>query len=177
MNPKPDKFIPALYGGVIMAFISTVPFLNLVNCFCCAGLLFGGFIAVFFYKNNFTPDTPPFTSSDCIAVGTLAGVISAFLGTILSVLFLAMFGNIMAEFILNILRGMNLPEENMQMIEESLAGHKSFFYMILEFGQRIVLDTLFGLLGGLIGYNVFKPKGKSTPPPPMQEPPQVQPAA
>ena len=84
MNPKPDKFIPALYGGVIMGIVSSVPFLSAINCLCCAGIMFGGFLAVFFYKNNFTPDTPPYTTGDCMAVGALAGVVGAFVGTVLN---------------------------------------------------------------------------------------------
>ena len=83
MNPKPDKLIPAIYGGIIMGVISAVPFLNFINCLCCAGILLGGFFAVMFYKNNFTPDTPPFTSSDCMVVGVLSGVCGAVVGTVL----------------------------------------------------------------------------------------------
>ena len=121
MSPKPDKLIPALYGGIIMAIISTVPFLSLINCLCCAGLLFGGFIAVYFYKNNFTPDTPPFNSGDCMAVGALAGLISAVIGTILSLIFLSMFGNVMGEFIMKILReySTQLPEQTLDQIESA----------------------------------------------------------
>src|SRR5258708_39925789 len=94
MDQKPDKLIPALYGGIIMGLISSIPFLNLVNCLCCAGVLLGGFLAVMFYKKNFTPDTPPFTSGDCLAVGAMAGVVGAFVGTILSLIFAAIFGDV-----------------------------------------------------------------------------------
>ncbi len=179
MNQKPDRFIPALYGGIIMALISSVPFLSLINCLCCAGILFGGFMAVFFYKNNFTPDTPPFTSGDCVAVGALAGVVSAVIGTILSFLFLAMFGNVMAEFIVNALRNSNLqiPEEVYAQIEQAMNGAMTVFVVVTTFFKTLVIDVVFGLLGGLIGYSIFKPKQQpGMPPPPMAPMPPPPPA-
>ena len=45
MNPKPDKIIPALYGGIIMALVSTIPFVSFINCLCCAGIMLGGLLA------------------------------------------------------------------------------------------------------------------------------------
>jgi hypothetical protein len=163
-----------LYGGIIMALVSTVPFLNLVNCLCCAGLLFGGFIAVYFYKNDFTPDTPPFTSGDCMAVGALAGLVSAVVGTILSFIFLAMFGNVMADFIIGILRNSSaqFPEELFQQIQSSMSGRLTFVMLFVRLFENLILDVLFGLLGGLIAYSIFKPKQSATmPPPPMPQPP------
>jgi len=175
MNSKPDKLIPALYGGIIMAVISTVPFLGLINCLCCAGVLFGGLMAVYFYKNNFTPDTPPFTSGDCMAVGAMAGVFAAAIGTVLHFAFLAMFGNVMGEIILKILRNSNfqMPDEALEQVEEALQGGMTLFIAVITFFQSLVIDALFGLLGGLIGYSIFRPKQQVMPPPPMPEPPQA----
>jgi hypothetical protein len=172
MNLKPDKFIPALYGGVIMAVISTVPFLSLVNCLCCAGILFGGFMAVFFYKNNFTPDTPPYTAGDCVAVGAIAGVVGAIIGTFLSVIFMKLFGNMMGEFLVSTLKNLNvnIPEEAWKAIDESLNMVLSPFTIIMLFFKSLVIDGVFGLLGGLIGYGVYKPKPSMVPPPPMPRP-------
>lgn len=177
MNSKPDKLIPALYGGVIMALISSVPFINLVNCFCCAGILFGGVMAVYFYKNNFTPDTPPYTSGDCVAVGAMAGVISAVLSTILSLLLLAMFGNVMQNLVLEFLRNskFNIPDQAMQQIENAMRVRTGGLFIMMEFGQHLIIHTLFGLLGGLIGYSIFKPKQQVMPPPPAYRPPTATP--
>ncbi len=176
MNSKPDKLIPALYGGVIMALISTVPFVNLVNCLCCAGILFGGVMAVYFYKNNFTPDTPPFTSGDCIAVGAIAGVISAFITTILGLIMVALFGDVMQNLVMEFLRNsrFNIPDEAMQQIENALRVRTGMLFIMAEFGQHLIIHTLFGLLGGLIGYSIFKRK-QQVMPPPAARPPAVTP--
>jgi hypothetical protein len=176
VNQRPDKIIPALYGGIIMAIISAVPFLSMLNCLCCAGIMLGGFLGVYFYKNNFTPDTPPMTSGDCMGVGALAGVFGAVFGTILSVVFLALFGNIMGRFITEMLQNMNvnLPEEALTAIEESMEQGMSFISLIFQFMASLVIDAVFGLLGGLIAFSVYKPKQTPMPPSPMPPPAPIQ---
>jgi len=170
MNPKPDKLIPAIYGGIIMGVISAVPFLNILNCLCCAGIMLGGFSAVLFYKNNFTPDTPPYTSGDCLAVGALSGVFGAIVGTALSMMFLKLFGNIVGEFLVGWLRQLNLPDEALHAVEESLRESATMIIMVIRFFSSLAIDVIFGLLGGLIGYSVFKPKLPIMPPPPPSMP-------
>ena len=172
MNPKPDKTIPAIYAGIIMGLATSVPFLNLINCLCCAGFLLGGILGVMFYKNNFTPDTPSFTVGDCMAVGALAGVVSAVISTFLSVIFVKLFGNIMGEFLMDLLKNMNveIPDEAWRAIEESVNTAASPLAIIVHLFSSLVLDSLFGLLGGLIGYSVYKPKQQVMPPPPMPQP-------
>jgi small basic protein len=164
---KPEKFLPALYGGLITAVISAVPFLNFINCLCCAGLLLGGFLAVFFYKSNFTPDTPPYTSGDCMSVGALAGVFGAIAATLLTAASLMMFGNIIGKFVLEFIEGMNLdiPEEAMDAIRRGLEEGFGGGMIVVDFFINLIIYPLFGMLGGLIGYGVFKPK-----PPAVQTP-------
>ena len=87
MPEKPSKLMPALYGGVIMGVISGIPFLNLVNCLCCAGVMLGGFMAVFFYQKDLTPEKGPLTNSDSLQLGALAGVFGALVGLVLTVIF------------------------------------------------------------------------------------------
>lgn len=157
---KPDKFIPALYGGVIMGVVSAIPFVNLINCVCCAGVMLGGFLAVFFYKNNFTPDTPPLTAGDCLAVGALAGVLGAFVSVILSSVIVAVFGDVMKEFILRMFDEMtfDIPQEALEelrrAIEEAPEGAVS---MLVDLFLSLLIYPVFGLLGGLIGYGIWKP--------------------
>ena len=170
MNPKPAKIIPALYGGIIMGLISSIPFLAIVNCLCCAGILSGGFLAVLFYKKNFTPETPPFTAGDCLALGALAGVFGAVVDTILSLVFIAIFGNIAQEFLLNFVRNLNIPQEALDIIEEAVNQATSGAAIFLNFITTLISYSLFGMLGGLIGYGIYKPKQQTMPPPPMPQP-------
>jgi hypothetical protein len=164
MNSRPDKFIPALYGGIVMALLTSVPFLNFINCLCCAGVLLGGFLAVFFYSKNFTPDTPPFTVGECMAVGAMAGVVGAVLGTLLSLLFISMFGNVLLEFLQRMVVNLDLPQEALDALEKAIEERGSAFSIISDVLLNIVIDTIFGMLGGLIGYSVFKRKEAELPP-------------
>ena len=120
MPEKPNKLMPALYGGIIMGVISGIPFLNLLNCCCCAGVLLGGALAVFFYKNDLKEGMPPLTSGDAIELGALAGVIGAVIGSILTAGFLAALGNVSGEAIMGILEGFKdqMPPGTLEQMEE-----------------------------------------------------------
>ncbi len=168
MNPKPDKIIPALYGGIIMALVSTIPFIGFINCFCCAGIILGGLLAVFFYKNNFTPDTAPFTAGDCMIVGLIAGNIGAIVGSFLTLLFEQLFGNVMVDVLIEWLHSTNvdIPEESWQALEQASEGTTGFFSFLFQLVVNVFIYGIFGLLGGLIGYSVYKPKGTHMMPPP-----------
>jgi hypothetical protein len=86
MPEKPSKLMPALYGGIIIGLISGIPFLSFVNCLCCAGVLFGRVMAVFFIR-KILPLRCRLTRSDALAVGALAGLFGALFSNILAALF------------------------------------------------------------------------------------------
>ncbi len=173
MPEKPNKLLPALYGGIIMGVISGIPFLNLLNCCCCAGVLLGGALAVFFYKNDLKEGMPPLTSGDAIELGAIAGVIGAVIGSILTAGFLAAVGNVSGEAIMGVLQGFKdrMPPGTLEQMEEKIReGGFSIFQLVMS----LVIDTVFGLLGGLIGYAIFKPKPQMlNTQPPAVPPPQV----
>jgi len=170
MPPKPAKLVPALYGGIIMGLISGIPFLNFVNCCCCAGILFGGFMAVFFYKNDLTSDMPPLTSSDALAVGALAGVFGAIVACILEGALMLTLGNVAGNAIIDLILKFydragirdQLPPGALDKLQDlRMMGFSPFLIL-----RAFMIHPLFGLLGGLIGYGVFKPKMISVVPPP-----------
>ena len=167
MPEKPSKLTSALYGGLIMGAISGLPVLNIVNCFCCAGVLLGGFLSVMFYKNELSTTMPPLTSSDGMQLGALAGLFGALFGSILHILTLVAIGDVTSGMVLNILKNMNLPPEAMDAIEQSIAqaGALTAFVIVKQILISLIIDPLFGLLGGLIGFNVFKPKTPMMMPP------------
>jgi hypothetical protein len=167
MPEKPSKLMPALYGGIIMGIISGVPFLSFVNCLCCAGIMFGGFMAVFFYKKDLPPELPPnqqlFTNSDAMALGALAGVFGAILGNVITGVLLVTVGNVAGKAMYNLVIGLydsigvldKMPPDAVEQMEHGMMeGGLSATNIVISF----VIDPLFGLLGGLIGYAFLKPK-------------------
>ncbi|HLX12012.1 MAG TPA: hypothetical protein VKS81_04285 [Bacteroidota bacterium] len=168
MIPKPGKEIPALYGGIVIGIISVAPVLDLLNCLCCAGTILGGISAVTFYKNRFTPETPPFTSNDCMVVGGLAGMIGAVISTMLSTIILSMFKDTFLST-LNQYREY-VPGSTIDQMAAMLEHGIPTFLVIVALLSNFVIDILFGAIGGLIAYQMYKPKGYPLYPPPGSPP-------
>ncbi len=75
----PAKVQPALLGGVTIGVLSALP---VVNCCCCAWILFGGALASYLMQQN---HPEPIEVGDGAIVGLLAGVIGAFVWLIVSI--------------------------------------------------------------------------------------------
>jgi hypothetical protein len=110
----------------------------------------------------------PLTNSDALQLGALAGVFGAIIGTVLSAMVMALFGNVSSQIVLDILRGFEdkMPPGTMEQIEQSMSQSSELGIMgiVWMFFTSIIVDPLFGLLGGLIGYAVYKPKPGVFPP-------------
>ncbi|MGA9118912.1 MAG: hypothetical protein WB699_06060 [Bacteroidota bacterium] len=170
MQPKPSVLMPALYGGIIIAVISAVPGLNLLNCLCCAGVMLGGAMAVFFYKKDLTEGHPPLTSGDALQLGALAGVFGAILASAISAAILAAFGDVSRHLIMSFMDQYrnDIPPEAFEQMERSMAMGGGIWAITLV--TSLIVDTIFGLLGGLIGYAIWKPKPGAMPPPSYMPP-------
>ncbi|MBN2243005.1 MAG: hypothetical protein JW793_09975 [Acidobacteria bacterium] len=112
-------------------------------------------MSVYFYKKALTDEMQALTSGDGMGLGALAGLFGAVLSTILGGLIFLFFGNVMGEMILGMIQSAGVmdqmpPDQAVQM-ERQLTGF-SVLNVILSF----ILTPLFGLLGGLIGYAVFR---------------------
>jgi hypothetical protein len=170
MPEKPGKLMPALYGGVIMGVISGVPILSFINCFCCAGIMLGGFMAVFFYKKDLKESSPLLSNADGLALGALAGLVGAVVTTVLTALMHLVFGMAMGggmQRLQDMGLGDRIPPETMRMIQ-GIMSDKGLLGIAFIF--HLVIDPLFGLIGGLIGYAVFKSKVPPVMPPPPPVP-------
>lgn len=154
------KLVPALIGGGIMAVLSTVPFISLGNCLCCLWILTGGAAAAYFYNANL-PAGRTITGADGAVTGLLAGIFGALFGSILGYLFMSV-GD--SDFLNNILenavksRGDLGPEVDELMSSLRDRGNLSPAYMLIGLFFSLVLNTVFGTLGGLIGASLFKKK-------------------
>jgi hypothetical protein len=175
MPTKPDKMLPALYGGIIIAVVSTIPGLSFVNCLCCAGVMFGGLMAVYFYKNTLTPESSPLESSDGVQLGLLAGAFAAVIATVFGIIIQLMFGDVSSKMIMEFIERLSesgsIPPEAMdgirQGIAQSMEGGLQFVQIMIGLVINIILFPIFGLFGGLIGVSMFKSKQ----PPVIQQPP------
>ncbi len=166
MPEKPNKLRVSLISGVAIGFVSAIPGLNLINCCCCAGIILGGVLAVYLYKQDHADGAPPMESSDGLILGVTTGVVSAFCTTVLNLLIMVLFGDVASEFLRSfteqILEYANLPPETIEQlrsqIDASMAEAATFMGVMKELLFNLLIHPLFAMLGGLIGYSVFKPK-------------------
>ena len=160
MNPKPDKLIPSLYGGLLIATIWSVPGLNFLNCFCCAGVLLGGFLAVLLYQKDITPEMEQLTREDCTTLGIYTGIIASVAAMFIQYIVQLVFGDIAIEMMLKLAERMKVdfPPEIYQMIEEAKRQGPNIVGSIIAMFITVIPNTLFAFLGALIGWNVFREK-------------------
>lgn len=153
--------MPSLYGGLLIATLWAVPGLNLINCLCCAGVLLGGFLSVLLYQKDFTQETEPMIKNDCIQLGIYSGLIASVAAVIIQVIVTLVFGDVAVEMMMRLVERMNveMPAEFYALIEQAKEEEPNLFGSILAVFFYIVPNTLFSVLGALIGWNVFKPKG------------------
>lgn len=170
MLDKPSKQRPILFGGLVIAAVSSLPGLSLINCCCCAGIIFGGSLSTYLYQKEFRPEHPPMESSDALMVGLLAGLAGAAGATILTLLFALIAGPIEGEIVASFMERVldqlvengtipsEVADDIMTQMQDSMDNALSFGTMMTSFFFNIIIFPIFGMLGGIIGYGLFRPK-------------------
>ncbi len=169
MNQQ-SKFLPALWGGLLIGVISGVPGLNLINCACCAGVIGGGIFAVYMFRRDAGPYAQ-ITSTDGVVLGLVAGLIGAVLASILA----ALFGTASMEMLEQAKQYIDDPDAR-QMLDQLSGQGMSAGIFFISMMLNVVIYAIFGLIGGLIGASLFgknKPKPETSldePQPPVENP-------
>ena len=149
---------PALYGGLFIGVLSALPLVNAGNCCCCLWVLMGGALAVFLRQQN-TPVAV--TAAEGALVGLLAGLFGGVLAGLLSIPLHAMTSGFQQQIMERILSSNpDMPPEARDAMERMATG--AAFRTVGALIQ-VCIFTAFGLLGGLLGFAIFK---KDAPPPP-----------
>ena len=174
MNQE-GMFKPALIGGVLLGILSALPFVNLLNCFCCAWVIGGGVLAAYLYVR----DAPPVvTLGQGLLLGLLTGVIGAVVSAIFSLPFRFMLAGVGAGVMQQVLdRIPNLPAETREAMHSAFAatGFGVASFMIGTFFSLVVYSIV-AMLGGAIGVALFE-KRKPQPAVDTYQPPPPPPAA
>jgi hypothetical protein len=97
MQEKPNKWRPAIIAGLAIGAVSGLPVISFINCCCCAGILGGGVFAYYLYRQEHQEGMPPLESSDGLILGIMAGVIGAFVQTLLHGLIMVLFAGAQEE--------------------------------------------------------------------------------
>lgn len=154
-DQRPGMFVPALIGGAFAGILSGIP---LLNCLCCLWIIGGGMIAAHFLIK----DSPvSLSAGDGAIVGIFAGIIGAVVDLIISIpltpITNAYFRKLMEKF--------SEFAEDMPAGWESLLEKGAFEtsapWAILGLVINVVIFSILGALGGIIGISLFKKKNLS----------------
>lgn len=163
MNP-PNRIQPIIYGTSVMTLIAILPVLNLINVFCCAGIIAGGFIGVYTYWKQLHSSGIALTTKDGGMIGILCGILSA--------VFVTGFGLLLSLFsdtnpMLEIMKtfdeiGIQAPPEMTQYIEKFSGEFNEYGFSpsitIISFISNIILYPLFGSIGAILGVSILNKK-------------------
>ncbi len=162
------KLQPALIAGVAIGLLSGIPIVNIGNCCCCLWVVSGGALAAYLLQQK---QASPLDLGDAALVGLMAGVIGAFVSTIISLPFTMMAGAMDYQAAIDqALSSGEIPAEARQFAErlKGLTGGAAGMAVgILGFFFSLVVDAVFATLGGVVGGLLFKKTiDASLPPPP-----------
>jgi len=160
----------ALLGGIITGATIGLPVLDLLNCACCAGIILGGFLSVFFATKDEGPAGVGVSKTDALQLGVLSGVFGALFGSFLHAVVYLLAGNVAWELAGSVLSDPDIsgsiPPVLREALEESLSKQDGFSLLesLSHLMLWLVVAPLFGLLGGLLGYALLK---RNPPPSPL----------
>ena len=153
-----SRLQPALFGGLFIGVLSALPFINAANCCCCLWVVAGGVLAAYLRQQG-SPAAIP--ASEGALVGLMAGFIGGIVAVVLDIPIRALTGPMQEQFLERMMSSNpDMPPELRDILTRASAGNAVRAVSIIF---TIVIDTVFGLLGGLLGVAMFK---KNAPPPP-----------
>jgi len=151
-NQRPGMFVPALIGGVVAGVLSGVPVLN---CLCCLWIIGGAVLASYLLAKD---SSVALTAGDGAIVGIFTGIVAAVVDAIISIPFHA--AN--EAFVRRIMEGIAEYAEEMpsgweSWVEKGTYGTSaSMFFLGLLIS--VVIFSILGALGGIIGVSLFGKK-------------------
>jgi hypothetical protein len=155
-----ERLQPAFWGGLFIGVLSALPLVNAGNCCCCLWVVAGGVLATYLRQQN-TPFQVP--AAEGALVGLMAGAIGGVLGSLLSIPLQMMTGPMQKEMLERILSGNpDVPPEMRDMMERLTTGPA---VQVISMIITVVVYTIFGMLGGLLGVAIFKKNAPPQPPP------------
>jgi len=137
-------------GGLVTAILNSIPILNFVNCFCCAGIMLGGAVSLIYYDRSFSV-REYVTQATAVTLGITTGLFAAFISLGIDYIIYINFGHWEIEFLYDLLEGMDeVPpaiEEMIYEIEQELQA--GFIWGSILF-RNLILMPIFCLIGAFL---------------------------
>ncbi|MGC8594783.1 MAG: hypothetical protein ACP5US_01970 [Candidatus Kryptoniota bacterium] len=155
MKSSSRYYRPALFAGLILSIVNFAPGLNLVNCFCCAGLLSGGMLAVLFYKLDLQ-EGETLMNIDGFYLGLWTGIFAAGFETVLNITIgpliadvkMHMFENLLS----NLLGNVQIPQDMMDQLKQAISAAKNpgLIDSLISFFLTVMIYSVFTIFGALL---------------------------
>ena len=166
------KYISPFVAGFGAGVLQIVP---VAKSFSCCLIIPAAAIIALVLEQKATKDTSPIDFSKAAVFGILTGLWAALFGTgfEIFVTFVTKNNDIVAAFgqLQNVLN--NLPFEDAlkkeisilmnRVVEEIKETGFSFLYFLSVLVNNLVVDTLFGFIGGVLGMQILNSKNKNNP--------------
>ena len=151
---------PALVGGLVLGVLSALPIVSAGNLCCCLWVVSGGLVASYLLQQN---HPGPITPGDGALVGLLAGLIGAFVQTIVAIpveILVAPMERAMLQRFMDMAG--NMPVE-MRDAFDRYSSNGAPFGMLGVILRRVIglvfmlfIGAMFSTLGGLLGAVIFR---------------------
>ncbi len=153
-----DRLQPALWGGLFIGVLSALPLVSAGNCCCCLWVLMGGALSAYLRQQN---NPYQIDAAEGAIVGLMAGALGGVVYALLSIPLQMLAGPMQAEWMERVLSSNpDVTPEMRDMVERLTTSSGAHLVTSIV---SIVVYSVFGLLGGLIGVAIFK---RNLPPPP-----------
>lgn len=158
----------ALVGGFVSAIFFAIPFLNMINCFCCIGIMAGGAVGLLYFDR--TDNLHEYISqATAINVGLASGIAGAFIAVLIDLLIYSIFGDWELEFLHRMILTLEDVPEMTEMLEDMVYEMEQetsrgmhMGRIMFELIRNLILLPIFSLIGSLI-LRVFLNKNRQMP--------------
>ncbi len=157
------KILPSFVAGFAAAVISTVP--GVKNIGCCLIVPFAVFLSLFL-DEKVNHANHPILLKKALAFGVLTGLFAAVFSTFFDLIFTFLTKTNdyvealpQTEALIRTYKLGTLFDQTISMLELMVKQIKatgfSLLYMIMIFISNIIIDSIFGLIGGLLSMSYF----------------------
>ena len=160
----PSKFTPIIISTSIIVVISLFPLLNLINIFCCAGVVLGTFTGTSYYASQLRKTGSVIQYKDGAAIGVLSGLISALIVVAGSTLLTILVNQNPVPEIYKMLdsQGITMPPEAEEFLRKISDEYSKNGFSITLTLVTLIVDIIsfpvFGAAGGLLSSAVYSRK-------------------
>lgn len=158
---QPSLLKSAAIPGLLLGFVSAIPFVGALNCACCALVVAAGFLAAYLHSQACAKVAAPFTAGTGALAGFIAGMFHAISVSVFGTIIQTVLGGPSMAQAMEMMRqtGTQMDPQQMEQMIRYMDNAGPLIMFLMSLLIFLVAGAIFGTLGGLIGGAVFKREG------------------